>query len=75
MRISIYTVLLFVLGLTVIALVVGLVSSVIGDAGEDIDGTGSELNQGYDCFFQNPENPDQACDIGYDAESYEEYAV
>lgn len=67
--------LLFVLGLTVVALAAGLVSSVQSSAGEDIDNTGSDLNEGYDCLFQNRENPGQACDISYKSERYTTYAV
>lgn len=65
MRLSIYTVLLFVLGLSVIALAAGAVNSALNTGGEDISDTGDEVNQGFDCVFDNPENPDQNCDVSY----------
>lgn len=75
MRISIYTVLLFVLGLTVIALAAGVVTSVLDSTGGEVEDSGSEVNQGYDCLFQNKDNPGQSCDISYQPERSEIYAV
>jgi hypothetical protein len=74
-RISIYTVLLFVLGLSVIALAAGAVNSALNTGGGEISDTGDDVNQGFDCVFENPENPDQNCDVSYNSTEVEIYEV